>query len=174
MRVLTRAVRALVAVTRVLSVLALGALVVVLLLAIAVRELGAFGGTITWAEEAERFLFIWLVFLASPVAFDRGEHILIDVLVRLFPGRLALMSAALVRVLVLGFLGVMVYAGLDLVARTGNQFAAALDIPMSVVHAVLPASAALMALQVSLLFIGDCLSLARGEDRPAHWRAAAR
>ena len=173
MATLARAVRALVAGARVLSVLALAGLVVVLLLAIAVRELGALGGTITWAEEAERFLFIWLVFLAGPVALDRGEHILISVLSRLLPGRVALACAALVRLLVLGFLGVMVYAGVDLVARTGNQFAAALGIPMSVVHAVLPASAALMALQVALLLAGDCRSLARGEDRPVLWRTGA-
>lgn len=170
MGALARTVRALVAGARVLSVLTLAGLVLVLLLAIAVRELGAFGGTITWAEEAERFLFIWLVFLASPVALDRGEHILIDVLARLLSGRAALVCAALVRLLVLGFLGVMVYAGIDLVARTGNQFAAALGVPMSVVHAVLPLSAALMALQVALLLLGDCRALARGEDRPVRWR----
>src|SRR5262245_45091797 len=110
---LARTIGGLVAGARVLSVAALVGLVLVLLLAIAVRELGAFGGTITWAEEAERFLFIWLVFLASPVALDRGEHILIDLLARLLAGRLALLVAALVRLLVLGFLGVMVYAGLD-------------------------------------------------------------
>jgi TRAP-type C4-dicarboxylate transport system permease small subunit len=170
MGTLARTVGGLVAIMRVLSVVALVGLVLVLLLAIAVRELGAFGGTITWAEEAERFLFIWLVFLASPVALDRGEHILIDVLVRLLPGRPALLGAVLVRLLVLGFLGVMVHAGIDLVARTGNQFSAALGLPMSVVHAVLPLSAALMALQVGLLLLGDCRALARGEDRPVAWR----
>ena len=171
MTLLARAVGGLVALARVLSVVALVGLVLVLLLAIAVRELGAFGGTITWAEEAERFLFIWLVFLASPVALERGEHIVIDVLVRLLPGRPARLAALLVRLLALGFLGVMIHAGTDLVARTGNQFSAALGLPMSVVHAVLPLSALLMALQVGLLALQDCRVLARGEDRPVTWRA---
>jgi hypothetical protein len=38
---------------------------------------------------------------------------------------------------------------------------------------VLPASAALMALQVALLLVGDCRSLARGDDRPVLWRTVA-
>jgi TRAP-type transport system small permease protein len=172
MVVLARLVRALVTSARVLSVLTLCTLVAVLLLAIAVRELGAFGGTITWAEEVERFLFIWLVFLGSPVALDRGEHILIDVLARRLYGRTALVVAVAVRLAVLAFLGLMLYAGVDLVARTGNQTAAALDIRMSWVHAALPLSAACMLLQVGLLLLRDCRSLARGESGTIAWRTS--
>jgi TRAP-type C4-dicarboxylate transport system permease small subunit len=142
-------VRALVGVARALAVLLLATLVIVLLLAIAVRELGIFGGAIPWAEEAERFLFIWLVFVGSPVALDRGEHILIDTLVRLLA------------------------AGLDLVSRTGNQTAAALGIPMSLVHAALPLGSALMALQVLLLLARDLRALGRRETAPAGWKAGA-
>lgn len=167
---LTRAVAGVVAVVRVLAVATLLGLVLVLLLAIAVRELGAFGGTITWAEEAERFLFIWLVFLASPVALARGEHILIDVLVRRVQGRPALAVAVVVRLLALAFLGVMLYAGIDLVVRTRNQTAAALEIPMSIVHAALPVGAAVMTLQVALLLLRDGLALARGEPATVNWR----
>jgi len=173
MTVLAHLIGGVVAVIRVLAVLALVALVLVLLLAIAVRELGAFGGTITWAEEAERFLFIWLVFLGSPVALDRGGHILIDVVARLATGRRALVLVSAVRVLVLGFLGVMVHAGLDLVSRTGNQSAAALDIPMSIVHFALPLSAAVMAMQIVLMLLRDGLALAHQRDRPVVWQTGS-
>ena len=39
----------------------------------------------TWTEELARFLFTWQIFLAAAVAFGRGSHIVVDILVAMVP-----------------------------------------------------------------------------------------
>ena len=40
-----------------------------------------FNSSLTWAEEISRFLFIWLIFMGSIVAFKDNEHLGVDTLV---------------------------------------------------------------------------------------------
>ena len=40
-----------------------------------------FNSSLTWAEEVSRFLFIWLIFLGSIIAFKDNEHLGVDTLV---------------------------------------------------------------------------------------------
>jgi TRAP-type C4-dicarboxylate transport system permease small subunit len=40
-----------------------------------------FNSGLTWAEEVSRFLFIWLIFLGSIIAFKDNEHLGVDTLV---------------------------------------------------------------------------------------------
>lgn len=41
-----------------------------------------FNSGLTWAEEVSRFLFIWLIFLGSIVAFKDNEHLGVDTMVQ--------------------------------------------------------------------------------------------
>ena len=63
---------------RVLTNLALVSLVVVVLIAVAVRYFGIFNGKLDWASEYSRFGIIWVVMLGAAVAFDQGAHVSID------------------------------------------------------------------------------------------------
>ena len=40
-----------------------------------------FNSSVTWAEEVSRFVFVWLVFIGSIVAFNDNEHLGVDTLV---------------------------------------------------------------------------------------------
>ena len=65
------------------------ALVALLLVMVAVGGLQifnrfVFNASLSWSEELQRFAHIWLVFLAVPVAYRRGAHIGMNILVEHF------------------------------------------------------------------------------------------
>jgi len=46
------------------------------------------GLPLSWTEEFQKFGHIWMVMLAVPVAYRRGAHLGMDMLLRLLPGRI--------------------------------------------------------------------------------------
>jgi len=44
------------------------------------------GLPLSWSEEFQKFGHVWMVMLAIPVAYRRGAHLGMDMLLRLFPG----------------------------------------------------------------------------------------
>ncbi|WP_158238568.1 TRAP transporter small permease [Pollutimonas subterranea] len=44
-----------------------------------------FNISLSWSEEFQKYAFIWLVFIAIPLAYNRMAHLRVDSLVGLFP-----------------------------------------------------------------------------------------
>jgi TRAP-type transport system small permease protein len=118
-----------------------------------------FGGGLPWADEAARFLFIWVAFLGGAVAYYRREHISVGFLVAKLPPRLHLAMRILQELLVLLVLAFLMYGAFVLIDVTFRR-SALLGIPMSYVFAAVPVSAFLMAL-MAMYRIGR---LARGRE----------
>jgi len=55
--------------------------------------------SLSWSEEFQKYTFIWLVFLAIPVAYNRRSHLRVDSLLLLFPAGLQRVLGALVDLL---------------------------------------------------------------------------
>lgn len=55
--------------------------------------------SLSWSEEFQKYAFIWLVFIAIPVAYNRCAHLRVDSLVGLFPERLQRALALVVDIL---------------------------------------------------------------------------
>jgi TRAP-type transport system small permease protein len=104
----------------------------------------------TWTEEVARFLFAWQIFLAAGLAFGRGAHIVVDVLLVALPKPGQRLLSILSNSLVLGFLGVLVWQGINMVRLTSNTVSTALNLNMGVVYAALPAGAGISAVYVLL------------------------
>ncbi|ROU03681.1 TRAP transporter small permease [Histidinibacterium lentulum] len=124
-----------------LGALVLLALIVVLTLQVASRQLPFF--VITWTEETSRLLFGWLAFLGTAFAFQRNAHISISLLVDRAPRRLRAGAEMVVRVLIVGFAAIMLYYGLRLCLST-RMVTTVLRLPMWVAYAAIPAGGALM------------------------------
>jgi TRAP-type transport system small permease protein len=105
-----------------------------------------FNNPIEWAEEFSRYAFIWIVFLGAVVCTKHGRHIVIDGLALALPSRVQAGLAATVDLLTFGLMAVLAYYGWVLTAFT-TQPTSTLHVPLSVVYAVVPASAALIALR---------------------------
>jgi len=55
--------------------------------------------SLSWSEEFQKYAFIWLVFIAIPVAYNRYAHLRVDSLVGLFPEGLQRILALIVDIL---------------------------------------------------------------------------
>jgi TRAP-type C4-dicarboxylate transport system permease small subunit len=104
----------------------------------------------TWTEELARFLFAWQIFLAAGLAFGRGAHIVVDVLLVMLPKAGQRLLSILSNTLVLGFLGVLVWQGVNMARLTSNTVSTAMNLNMGLVYAALPAGAAIAAVYVLL------------------------
>ena len=107
----------------------------------------------TWTEELARFLFAWQIFLAAGLAFGRGAHIVVDVLLVALPRLGQQLLSILSDTLVLGVLGVLVWQGINMVRLTSNTMSTAMNLNMGVVYAALPAGSGISAVYVALRLV---------------------
>jgi len=90
--------------------------------------------SLSWGEEFQRYADIWVVFLAIPVAYNRGAHIGMQVLFNKFPGRLQKAFSILFDLIWLLLGAAIVRYTLDLVTIAQNQISAGLAIAMSWIY----------------------------------------
>ena len=120
----------------------------------------------TWTEEMARFLFTWQIFLAAGLAFGRGAHIVVDALLLVLPRGGQRLLLILSDALVLGFLSVLVWQGVNMARLTSNTVSTAMNLNMGVVYAALPAGAGISAVYV-LLQLVDSIRGAAPTARPS-------
>jgi len=125
--------------------------------------------SLPWADEAARYLMIWLTFTGAGLILRVGGHVAITNLADALPrtGQRAL-RAGLVLVLLL-FFGFMVHVGWQYAQRMQYQVTPALRLPFLYVYAAMPVGFALLI--VHLLLIARPFILA-GSYRPLDPAAA--
>lgn len=91
--------------------------------------------SLSWSEEFQKFAFIWLVFIAIPVAYNRSAHLRVDTFFDLFPTRMQSAMRWFID-------GLWVCLGISLVVYTGRlmqvtqyQLSPGLGISMALVYA---------------------------------------
>ena len=97
----------------------------------------------TWTEEAMRRLLIWMVMLGVVAALRQGALVSVDLMLRLSRGAWHHAVRWIITLVNLGFLGVILWFGIDLVTRVRFQTFASMDLSMGWAYAALPVGAAL-------------------------------
>ena len=110
---------------------------------------------LSWSEELVRYLLVWISFLGATMATCQGAHIGISILTDRLPERLQRAVALFVNLIVLVFLGVVLYQGVKILPVMAVRVAPTLGVRMGVFYLVLPISAAVMILHV----IGESTSI---------------
>lgn len=121
----------------------------------------------TWTEELARFLFTWQIFLAAGLAFGRGSHIVVDALLLVLPGGGRRLLSVISNVIVLGFLSVLVWQGINMVWLTSNTTSTAMNLNMGVVYAALPIGAGVSALYVLMQIVDSVRGIAPPAGAPS-------
>ena len=103
-----------------------------------------FNSSLSWAEEALRYLFIWLFFLASAAAFKDKMHVGLDIIVDSFKPKLRNVIHHAVDLLLIVFLSFLVFYGYLFSYENMAQLSTALEIPIGLVNAAIPVGSALM------------------------------
>jgi TRAP-type C4-dicarboxylate transport system permease small subunit len=100
-----------------------------------------------WAEEADRYLFIWLSFVGASITMRHKAHIAVDLLLRYVSPAWRRVLALVAQVSVLVFLGMVFWASLPVIELTSETRATATDIPMSWVYIAAPVGCILIAIE---------------------------
>ena len=108
-----------------------------------------------WSEELPRYLLIWMSFLAAALAQKNEAHINIALAVTPLPRPVQRWIRLLTNLVILGFLGILVYSGSLVTRITAFHRSTALQIPMAAVYIALPVGAVLMMLYLVLQIVQD-------------------
>ncbi|AYY12597.1 TRAP transporter small permease [Actinobacteria bacterium YIM 96077] len=100
--------------------------------------------SLTWSDEAARYMFIWMIFLGALVAHLRQEHISVEYFVARAPRPVRLAAAITRELVILVVLGIMLWGSTHVISTTFGR-SALLGVPFNVVNYSVPVAAALMA-----------------------------
>lgn len=114
---------------------------------------------LSWSEELARYCFVWVGMLGASGGIRRGLHPSLDLLAARLPGRPGawLRGAALLAAVAFG--GLVTYYGAALALFNMRQRSPAMDLPMGVPYAAVPAAGLLMTVHLVARLLG--------RDRPA-------
>jgi TRAP-type transport system small permease protein len=135
----------------------LAAMTVVIAVLILTRNLMGF--SFAWSEELTRFLLVWLSMLGAAVLLRRDDHIRLDLLADRLPPRARAALSLLLRLLVLGFLVILVQQSWAAALARGATRAPALGLSMTWPYLAIPAAAVMMVLVTLVNLWGDARRL---------------
>lgn len=106
-------------------------------------------GSMVWTEEAARFIFVWISYLAIPLAVKRRNNIRVDIVYDRLPERLKKISWIVVDVCFLALALVIFVKGLDHIKMMLKfpQTTPALEIPFYIPYLILPIGFGLVAIR---------------------------
>ncbi|MBI5445369.1 MAG: TRAP transporter small permease [Deltaproteobacteria bacterium] len=102
--------------------------------------------SITWSEELARFLLVWVSMLGGAIAARRRMHVGFESLVEALPAPAGYSARALAGSAAIFVVSVMAWHGFKLARFNMLQRSAALEWPMGVPYAAIPAGALLLVL----------------------------
>ena len=114
--------------------------------------------SLTWSDEASRYLMVYMIFFGMVVLVKERRHVAVPNLVDALPPKVKKAVLFISYIIQLLFFSAMVY-GYTLIQKTASlRTSAALFIPMNIVYICIPITGALMASYI----IRDIAELIRG------------
>ncbi|MCR6544920.1 TRAP transporter large permease subunit [Dehalobacterium formicoaceticum] len=106
-------------------------------------------GIPVWTEELSRFIFIWISYLAVPIAIKERSNIRVDILYDRLSDRWKKISWILVDLCILALTGMIFYMGIDHIRMQFEfpQNTASMGIPYFIPYLILPIGFGLMAIR---------------------------
>jgi len=126
--------------------------------------------SLPWADEAARYLMIWMTFSGAGLILRTGGHVAITNLQDALPHRGQQMLRGAIALGLLLFFGFMVYVGVQYADRMQYQVTPAMRIPYLYVYAAMPIGFGLLILHLLLIardFITAGTYKRRDDDQPA-------
>ena len=114
----------------------------------------ALGSPVLWAIDIAMLLFIWCAFLGADAALRARQHIIIDIIVRLFPQRVQRALLIVHWTVIVLFLLTLVGLGIQLTMLNVQRPMGDTDISYAYVTAAVPFGALLMAITASRQLLG--------------------
>lgn len=116
---------------------------------------------LSWSEEMATYLFIWWVYLGATLAVRGRNHLGIDIFIKYFNPRLAVVNMVVMHLGMLLFAGFMFYFGIVLMKQTMADLTPITQIPFGLLFLIQPACALCM-----VIFIVEILIKRKHETPP--------
>lgn len=94
--------------------------------------------SLVWPEETARFMMVWMTFMAAPIAFRMGSNVSLDIVQKMFKGRLYTILSALILLASLATLLLLMDRSIGMVQRGAAIDATSIPIKMTYVYICLP------------------------------------
>ncbi len=122
-----------------------------------------FNYTLAWSEEFVRIVIIYSTFIGASIAIKQRSMIRIDAIVQIFP-KLKPGLTYYTNVLMLIFASMMIYYGYKMaeLQYVTHQKTIIMQIPLSIIYAIMPVTGILMLIRTVMVIIQDILSSKRG------------
>lgn len=120
-----------------------------------------FNNSITWSEQAARYMFVWLVMLGLPILYRHGEHVGFTMLTEALPRKGQLVLEVITHILVLVFAVLWAKLAIEYCAQLGDKKMVGLGLPQVYVYSSQIASAVLLGIFTLERLVGDVLLLAK-------------
>jgi TRAP-type transport system small permease protein len=115
--------------------------------------------SLDWSEEVARFMLVWLVFLGSVLAYEKDEHLGLDILVKKLPPRAAALVGILADLLIMFAIGLLIFGGYRMAVDSWDWWSIAVPIPLGVIYVIVPLCGGIMMLQTLAKLCGHIRAL---------------
>lgn len=100
--------------------------------------------SLSWSEETMRYVFVWMILMATAVTVKEGSGAAIDLLKKKLKSEKALAIQEVVLFILTGITAlVLMKYGMDYALAAADMTSAAVHVPMSLVYACIPVGSAL-------------------------------
>lgn len=123
------------------------------------------GSSLFWSEEFMRYAILWVVAAGAGISYSRGQFLGMRLLVDAMPPQVRRVADAISGVLILIFLGFVIWYGFKLSWGTRLQTAVALNVSMFWIHVSVVVGSLLLAIHVSL---NELFGIAKETRRETH------
>lgn len=105
----------------------------------------------SWTDELARYAMVWLGLLGASYLFGIKGHLAITLLDSYLRGKAHILLQLLINAICFAFVSLaMLKGGMALMERTTQQLSPALQLPMSTVYSILPISAVIILIYLTL------------------------
>ncbi|MBO8165025.1 MAG: TRAP transporter small permease [Brevibacillus sp.] len=102
--------------------------------------------SLTWTEEAARYVMVYAVFLGAALAIRKQKHVAIKILSESINEQKRKLLQLIVLLICIAFFFILLVKGIDMMEHVSKQKSPALRIPMTIPYAGIPIGAGLLIL----------------------------
>jgi len=101
--------------------------------------------SLVWIEEIAKFTMVWLAFIGSPAAMDRGGHVAIEMISGRTKGTVRIIFVICIQIIIISCLVLLFWKGIDLAVKAIPQHSTAVTwLSMVWVYLAVPVGSFLM------------------------------
>lgn len=118
-----------------------------------------FNYSLAWAEEASRFIFIWVIFIGSVLANEKYEHMNLDILIQWLKGDKGRIVQIIAQIIILIVLALIIRGGAIATVESIAWTSPAMEVSYGLVYSIVPLTCIIMFYQtlVRIVLIGKAI-----------------